>query len=118
MSDSFNKNNFQFIILGSIYNLEQIVQKFNCKIFNPSFGDYLSLRLLYSATDLLLSPSKLEAFGQEIKPLLIKACLQSQDRTRKLNFMPACNYSMSDVEKELKRTIELIEAYKDVIRFQ
>lgn len=65
-SEFFDKNKFQFIILGSTTNLEKIIEKFNCKIFKPSFNDYLSLRLLYSASDLLLSPSKLEAFGQVI----------------------------------------------------
>jgi glycosyltransferase involved in cell wall biosynthesis len=65
-TETFNKNKFQFIILGSITNLEKIIEKFNCKIFKPTFNDYLTLRLLYSASDLLLSPSKLEAFGQVI----------------------------------------------------
>ena len=62
-----NKDEFTVIILGNADNLYKInkLYKFEFKIFNQNFNnDKDLLKTIYSACDILIMPSRLEAFGQ------------------------------------------------------
>lgn len=57
------KNDFELIIVGNRKNIDKKPYKLKF-IDNISGGNPVELRLIYSACDLLLAPSTLEAFGQ------------------------------------------------------
>jgi glycosyltransferase involved in cell wall biosynthesis len=59
----FNKKNLEIIIVGSDQKNFSF-EGYEFKNFKISYQDYKLLILLYSSADLLLMPSKLEAFGQ------------------------------------------------------
>ena len=62
-----NKNNFVIVVLGNTEGLNKINEfyKLDFKIFNQNFNnDKNLLKTIYSACDILIMPSRLEAFGQ------------------------------------------------------
>ena len=61
------KEDFSIVIIGNASGLEDLKKKykFNFIVFDKHFDDdVVSLRLIYSASDLLIVPSRIEAFGQ------------------------------------------------------
>ena len=63
------KDDFSIIILGNASGLENIKKKykFNFIVFDKHFNDDVeTLRLIYSASDLFIVPSRIEAFNQII----------------------------------------------------
>ena len=64
---NIDKKKFTVIILGNADNLVELNKsyKFDFKIFNQNFNnDKNLLKTIYSACDILIMPSRLEAFGQ------------------------------------------------------
>ena len=62
-----DKNNYEILILGNAQNIDEMNKnyKFNFKIFDNKFDKKkLLLKKIYSACDILIMPSRLEAFGQ------------------------------------------------------
>ena len=64
---NIDKKKFTVVILGNADGLNKInkLYKFDFKIFNQNFNNDKSLlKTVYSACDILIMPSRLEAFGQ------------------------------------------------------
>lgn len=64
---NLDKKKFTVIILGNADDLDKIneLYKFDFKIFDQNFNnDKDLLKIIYSACDILIMPSRLEAFGQ------------------------------------------------------
>jgi len=60
---SNSRNDFQLLILGKANSLNK--KKYEYKVIDKLLnGNPIELRLIYSACDLILAPSTLEAFGQ------------------------------------------------------
>ena len=62
-----DSKSFEIVVLGDSHNLEKInnSDKFKFRIFNERFDNKKNLlKKIYSACDLLIMPSRIEAFGQ------------------------------------------------------
>ena len=63
---NIDKKNFTIVILGNADGLDEIkkTHDYDFKVFNKIFNnDQDSLKTIYSACDILIMPSRLEAFG-------------------------------------------------------